>query len=65
MAQPQRLNPLLLSEGQSDEIAQLHQLGVAEVLVQPLPERIVRRVRIEDDGLGIGQRRLLPLVKLA
>jgi hypothetical protein len=37
VAKPQRLDPLLLAEGQRDEVAQLDQLGVAEVPVQAIP----------------------------
>jgi hypothetical protein len=61
VAQVEGLDPLLLAKRQGHEIAQLHQLGVGEVPVQLLPQRIVGRLGIEDDGLGVGQRRLLAL----
>src|SRR5260370_9848460 len=56
-----RAQPALLAHGQSDEIADLDELGLAEMLVQPRPELIVDR-QIPGDRLGIGERRLLPLV---
>ena len=62
MAQLQRLDPLLLAEGQGHEVAQLDQFRVGEVLVQSGPELVVGGFGVEQDGLGVGQRRLLPLV---
>src|SRR5262249_58154780 len=56
-----RAQPALLPHGQRDEIADLDQFGLAEMLVQPRPELIVDR-QIPGDRLGVGERRLLPLV---
>src|SRR6266540_2709324 len=52
MPDPERLDPPLLPERQRDEEPQLHQLRLAEVPVQPRPERIVGEVRVPDDGAG-------------
>ena len=62
MAQVQRFDPFLLAECKGDEVAQLHQLGVAEVVVQLVPESIVGRLSVEDDGFGVGQSGLLAIV---
>jgi hypothetical protein len=64
VAQPQRLDPLLLPEGQCDEVPQLDELRVREMLVQPSPQLIVGRLGVEDDRFGIGQRCLFTLVVL-
>ena len=61
MLDVERAQPALLAHGQRDEIADLDQLGLAEMLVQTRPECIVDR-QIPGDCLGIGQRRLLSLV---
>src|SRR5215831_7353882 len=60
----ERAQPALLPHGQRDEIADLDQLGLAEMLVQPGPELVVDR-QIPGDRLGVGQRCLLPLVVAA
>ena len=39
VADAERLDPALLAQGEADEEAQLHQLRLGEVLVQPLPGR--------------------------
>src|SRR5882762_8343186 len=59
--QPQ---PALLPHGERDEAAQLDQLGLVEVPVEPFPERIIG-VQVPGDCLGIRKRRLLPLVVIA
>src|SRR5882762_10127682 len=59
--QPQ---PALLPHGERDEAAQLDQLGLVEMPVQPFPERIIG-VQVPGDCLGIRKRRLLPLVVIA
>src|SRR5882672_2676835 len=56
--QPQ---PALLPHGERDEAAQLDQLGLAEMPVEPVPERIIG-VQVPGDCLGIRKRRLLTLV---
>ena len=57
----ERAQPALLAHGQRDEIADLDQLRLAEVLVQPRPELVVDR-QVPGDRLGVGQRRLLLVV---
>src|SRR5262249_12899785 len=64
MLDVERAQPALLPHGQRDEIADLDQFGLAEMLVQPRPELVVDR-QIPGDRLGIGERRLLPLVVVA
>src|SRR5437879_5414001 len=59
--QPQ---PALLPHGERDEAAQLDQLGLVEMPVEPFPERIIG-VQVPGDRLGIRKRRLLPLVVIA
>src|SRR5258708_7712038 len=59
--QPQ---PALLPHGERDEAAQLDQLGLAEMPVEPVPERIIG-VQVPRDCLGIRKRRLLALVVIA
>src|SRR5580693_4074197 len=54
----QEPQPALLAHRQSDEAAELDQLGLGEVLVKPLPQRIVG-VQVPGDRLRVGQRRLL------
>src|SRR5712691_8900139 len=53
--------PALLAHGEGDEIADLDQLGLGEIAVQPRPEGVVGR-QVPGDRLRIGERRLLPLV---
>jgi hypothetical protein len=56
----QQPDPALLAEGQRDEAAELDQLRLGEVPVQPLPQLVA--VSSPGDRLGVGQGRLLPLV---
>src|SRR4051812_10710015 len=53
--------PALLSEREPDHAAELDELGLAEVLVHAIPERVVH-VEAVGDRLGIGEGGLLPLV---
>ena len=53
--------PPLLAHGQRDKIADLDQLGLAEMFVQASPEPVVGG-EIPGDGFGISERRLLALV---
>src|SRR5690349_12289393 len=64
MADAERLDPALLAQCQADEEPKLHQLGVGEMLVKTLPERVVGYCRVPDDGAGVGERRLLALTEL-
>ena len=57
--QPQ---PALLAHRQRDEAAELDQLGLGEVGVQPLPERVIG-VEPPGNRLCISQRCLLPLAE--
>ena len=61
MLDVERAQPALLTHRQGDEVTDLDQFGLAVVLVQARPERVVRR-QVPGDGLRIGERRLLPLV---
>ena len=57
----QKPQPALLAERQPDHATELDQLGLGEVLVQPIPECIVG-IEMPGDGLSIGKRRLLPAI---
>src|SRR5262245_5624435 len=48
----ERAQPALLAHGDGDEIADLDQLGLAEMLVQPRPELVVDR-QVPGDRLGV------------
>src|SRR5918999_1050155 len=54
--------PALLPEREGDEVPELDQLRLGEVLVQPLPQRVVGAVGIPDDDIGPLERGLLALV---
>src|SRR5579872_4146780 len=58
MLDVQQPQPALLAHGQGDEAAELDQFRLGEVLVQPLPQRVVG-VQPPRDRLRVGQRRLL------
>src|SRR5215469_25534 len=57
--QPQ---PALLAERQGDEAAELHELRLAEMTVQPIPQRVVVG-QVPRDRLGVGKSRLLTAVE--
>src|SRR5215470_15388540 len=57
----ERTQPALLTHGERNEIADLDQFGLAELRLEPRPELVVHR-QVPGDRLGIGERRLLPLV---
>ena len=59
MANTQRLDPTLLTACERDEKAELDQLSLAEMPVQPLPQRVVCDAGVPDDGARVGERRLL------
>lgn len=61
VADAERFDPPLLAECQADEKTKLHQLRIGEVLVQLLPQRIIREGGLPHDGAGVGQRDLLAL----
>src|SRR6266705_22335 len=48
----EQAKPALLPHGERDEAAQLNQLGLAEMAVEPFPERIIG-VQVPADCLGI------------
>ena len=50
--QPQRPDEVLLAQLEADRAAELDELGLAEVAVQPLPELVVGPVRVPDDRVG-------------
>ena len=55
----ERLDPALLTERERDEEPELDELGHGEMLVEPLPERVVGDLRIPNDGARVGERGLL------
>ena len=57
----QQPDPALLTEGQRDEAAKLDELGLGEVLVQALPERVVG-VQPPSDRLGVRKGSFLTVV---
>src|ERR1700733_249935 len=61
MLDVERPQPALLTHGNGDEVADLHQLRLREMRMQTLPQGIVGR-QVPGDGFGIGERRLLPVV---
>ena len=61
MVDAQQPDPALLAEGEADEAAELDQFRLREVVVQRLPGRVVQ-VEAPCDGLGVPERRLLPVV---
>ena len=64
MSDAQGLDPTLLAKCQSDKKAELHELRNSEVLVQFLPERIVRDVGVPRDRARVGERDFLSLREL-
>jgi hypothetical protein len=58
----QQPQPALLTEGERNEAAKLHQLRLAEMPVQPCPQVVIVR-QVPRDCLRIGQSGLLPLVE--
>jgi hypothetical protein len=63
MADPERLDPALLSVRDRNEVAELDQLLLAEMQPKPLPQRVVSALGVPDDGARVEQRRLLALVE--
>jgi hypothetical protein len=63
VADPQRLDPALLTEGQCNEKSQLNELGIRKMPVQLFPQRVVRDIGVPDDRAGVSKRRLLSLGK--
>ena len=57
-------DPRLLAEGEADRAAELDELRLAEVCMQPGPERVelLVRARPPRDRLCVRERRLLPVV---
>jgi hypothetical protein len=64
VADAERLDPALLPQREGDEEAKLDELGLAEVPVQRLPQRIIGEICIPDDGPRPTQRGLLAIVEL-
>ena len=56
MADPERADPALAAGDVADEGAELDELGLAEVLVQLGPERVVGEVRVPADRVGVAER---------
>ena len=56
-----RLDHALLAVRQRDERAELDELLLAELLAQPLPQRVVDTFRIPDEVAREEESRLLPL----
>src|SRR6202158_5729820 len=59
MLDVQRFEPTLLTHGEAHEGSELDQLGLAEIGVQPLPQRM-NGLEAPDDRLGICQSRSFP-----
>ena len=59
MADPQCLDPTLLTARERDKKAELDKLSLAEMLVQPLPQGVVCDAGVPDDGARVNERRLL------
>ena len=57
------LDPALLAAREGDEEAELHQLILAEMLVQPRPELVIGDTRVPDDRARVGERGFLALVE--
>jgi hypothetical protein len=62
VADAECLDPALLSEGERDEVAQLHDLVVAEVLAEAREDGLISFPRRPDEVARVGERRLLALV---
>src|SRR5690349_3449673 len=61
MLDVEQAQPALLAHGERDEAAELDELGLAEMAMQPCPERLVG-IEMPGDRLGVGERGLLALV---
>jgi len=59
----ERLHEALRARGEGDEAAELDDLCLVEVRVQPLPEHVVGEVGVPGDRARVGEGRLLPLVE--
>lgn len=49
----------MLAERQPDEESEFYKLFVGEVVVKFLPERVIGKGRLPDDGAGVGEGDLL------
>jgi len=63
VADPERADPPLPTRDVADERAELDELGLAEVRVQLLPERVVGELRVPADRVGVAKRDALALVE--
>jgi hypothetical protein len=63
VANSQCLDPTLLAERNTDEIAELNKLRLAEMFVQPRPQSIVRKIRVPHNRARPQQRRFFPLAE--
>lgn len=63
MANPEGLDPALLTASEGDEEAQLHELGLCEMAMEVGPELVVGDVGIPENGAGVAKSGLLPLVE--
>ena len=54
-------DPLLLAEGDGDEVAKLDEFGLGEVLVELNPQGVVGEIGIPDDGAGPHQSNFFAL----
>ena len=57
------LQEALLAERQRDEVAELDELRLREVLVQPAPELVVRQAGVPGDGHRPGERGALAVIE--
>ena len=57
----EQTQPALLAHGQCDKAAKLDQFRLREVLVEPLPKRVIS-INVPGDRLGVRKRRFLPFI---
>src|SRR5918996_4843662 len=63
VAEAERLDPALLSEGERHEVPELDDLLVAEVLPELLPDAVVGPLRVPHEHARIEERGLLPVIE--
>ena len=63
MANPEGLDPALLTAGEGDEEAELHQLWFGEVVMKVGPELVVGDVGVPEDGAGVAEGGLLSIIE--
>ncbi len=64
MANSQRFDPALLTEGQRNKEAEFNEFRNCEMPVQFFPQRVIRDIGVPDNGARVRERHLLSLGKL-